>query len=436
MFKIKFSHIVMLYALLSCCRSNAAPVQMPDTYNREAVEQLIGQVDKPSAMRALKIGYFMNRTRHPLPVQEGFLLIRNAAAQEKIGTNRWFSLNSVVGFAAFRLPKPAINDGFAAYNALFDVASKAVAVGAEYPLRKALDEFALNGTGLFTSQSLTSDPRARDTFVRAWQAYAIYAQSTGTGVDGKDKFKFPEPKWGDVLSNLGVWPEVVAATEVLQKNSKLPQTYQILTTSAYIIETVDHDRGIALLSRAEKLLPADNLQEVDEYYGALIEWVAPYGQKDINLLKKATNLQQNYTRLAKKGYGKLAIFLILTDDKVGLQKLIASMKRPDADESAINSVARGLTEIEIEQGTNAHKAVGVEQSEALLFSYLKSNRVRDIEQELQARLTLAKSLKKRAKFQEARSVLAASPSTSPDSTRTAKELAQKNQQLLMSISTF
>lgn len=434
MFKIKFIHLMVLYAVLGCYKSSSAPVQMPSVYDRTAVKLLIEQVEKPSAMTALKIGYFMRRTRHPLPIQEGFSLIKNAASQEKRGTKRWFSLNSIVGFAAFRLPQPALSDGFTAYNSIFDEASKAIAIGSEYPLRKAMDEFALDALGLFSTQSLiNSDPRVRVTFIKAWKAYAIYAQLAGIGVDGKDKFKLSEPKWGHVLGNLGVWPEIVKATETLLKNPRLPQTYQIFTTSAYIIETVDHDRGITLLRAAEKLLPQDDSQEVHEYYGALIEWVAPYGQKDINRLKQAVVLQQNYTKITKKGHGKLAVFMILTNDKIGLQQLISSMEQPDADASEINSVARSLAEIGIEQGTSTQKANGVEQSEALLLSYLKSDRTREIDQELQARLTLAKSLKRRAKLQEARAVLMASPVSHPDPTPTTKELADDIQKLLMSI---
>ena len=98
---------------------------MPASFDRETVAQLRADIDKPYNASILKVGYFLRRGQPPLPTDEGFELLQSAAKAEPVGTKRWFLLQNLRAFAAFRVPGADTSQGLEAYQTIFEHAAEA-----------------------------------------------------------------------------------------------------------------------------------------------------------------------------------------------------------------------------------------------------------------------------------------------------------------------
>ena len=353
--------------------------EMPASFDRATVAQLLADIDQPRNASALKVGYFLRRGQPPLPLDEGFELLQAAALAEPVGTNKWFRLQNLRAFAAFRVPGVNTSQGFEAYQAIFEHAAEAAPAGAGYSLRQSILEFVDSVPGKFNDFGLSKNETTKELLLKAWTAYAT---ALGAPLGGA---QIAEPNWSAALKKSESLEAFVPAVERVLDDDKVPKSFALLVTSATVLAPQKPDKAIALLVQAKPLLPkvADKLDinQGARLYQPLVDLLSAQDR-----LSDAIAAQREWVQLSGYGQARLMLLLRKSGDGAATERALASLILPNVDEREVTQAASAL--FKLARDAKAPDAAAAGQAVTLLQSYLAAARPRELEAELGARRSL------------------------------------------------
>ena len=370
--------------------------QMPTSFDRETVARLLANIDKPYNASALKVGYFLRRGQPPFPVIDGFELLQTAAQAELVGTNKWFRLQNLLAFAAFRVPGADTSQGFDAYETIFNHATDAGAAGATYSLRQSIGEFVDSVPGKFNDFGLSKDDKTKELLLKAWTAYAISLSAPMKGA------AINEPDWKRALVKSESLEAFVPAVEKILADPKVPKSFGLLVAAASVLAPKNPDKALVLWEQAKPLIPQEqgktDINEAARLYLPLVETLEAR-----DALPQAIKEQSEFVALTARGQAHLMLLLRKSGDVAASNKVLAQLNDPKINEKEIYDAASGLFKLARAAKTPDSKAG--EQAEALLTTYLAAPRTRDFAAELRARLSLGNAYSRAKKWDEAKKVL-------------------------------
>ena len=369
---------------------------MPASFDRATVAQLLADIDKPHNASLLKVGYFLRRARPPLPTDEGFELLQTAAQAEPVGSKRWFLLQNLRAFAAFRVPGADTSQGFEAYQAIFEHAADAAPAGAGYSLRQSIGEFVASVPGRFNDFGLSKDPKTKELLLQAWTAYAV---ASGTPLGGA---AIAEPNWGAALKKSQSLEAFVPAVERVLADAKVPKSYGLLVTAATVLAPQTPDKAVELLVGAKPLLPKIAGQ-VDVNQGARLYLPLVELLEANDRLPDAIAAQREWIQLSRHGQARLTLLLRKSGDEAATTGILAGLILPKVDEREVTEAASALFQLARDAKTPDSQAN--QQAVTLLQSYLAAPRPREWEAELSARRSLATFYFNGKQWEQAKAVL-------------------------------
>jgi len=412
------AHVLLALVLLSA-RSDAqaghhSHLPALSSFDKAAVQTLVDTIETDHNASTLEFGYFMRRGEPPLPPADGYNLVAAAADKEPVASRRWFLLESVRAFAAFRVQGVSPDEGFKAYDTLFSHAAEAQKADATEALRQAILFYVFSVPGRFVDLSLLSDDRTGTLLLKAWTAYTAYVPPGKPGI--------PEPLWAAAIQKSSMQTKFLPAIDKTLKDPAAPKTYGLLKTAAVVYQQTSLTRAINLLQQAKPLLPSDKT-EMHWYYSTLVNWLS-----DAKKYPQAISAAQEEIKATGQGQGMLAQLQYKSGDLAGLKTTLAALSAPDASQIELNNAADWMDDLYSKDHVK-NKDLG-DQVITMLSQYVSSPRSRDIEQELRARKSLADLLIQQSKFAEAKAVLTAGHYTLPLPTAGANDYYLSLQQIL------
>ena len=367
-----------------------APPEMPPVFDQATVQTLVQDIDQGQNAVKLKIGYFARRSRLGYPRSEGLALLERCADQAQPDSRRWFVLQSVIGFAGLRVDQPSRETAYAAYSAIFRDSAKAEAAGATDVVERAMYELVATIPGNYGPRWQLCDLTVYPTLLKA-----LAAQLSILKAGGKIPYRIP---WARAFVFTG---EARAARPVVERalaDPQMPASYDFYMLAAEVLCTTDGDRAGELLQKAMPL--ANGPQERDQVTRTMVERLEAEKK-----LGEAIALQQKWIGTTGAGRADLLRLLWEAKDRAGIERELTALHRPDANEAEINgSVGAVFTLTAADSDPRSGKLR--ESAAGLLEGYLSERRVRDVEQELRARLTLSAFDAAGRRPTEAQSVLA------------------------------
>ncbi len=384
--------------------------------------------------------HFVQRGATPrAQLQADWQQLTEACTAVSPSTKRWYWLQDVKALAAYRLPFVQPSEGATAYSVLFDRAAQAPQANAEDVIRIAVREYVFTLGGRISSLGQENTSETQTATIKAWQAYF-----TCQSYKDADAAKARRVDWISVFKENGVPDALDAVLNGQLKDATMP-SYDLLTVGAYVFNSTDPKRAIALQVQAKPLLPhlpdgSPDLHAVNNYYERLSSY---YSQAD----QDEAALRTAQERVALTGQGYVDLFDLLnstlespTDVAHQQQKLLIDLCDPSAREEEVLSVSKLLYTRAV--NPNAHSQggsnsirdqVAAEQLVTLLQSYLDSKRTRSGIAELTARLRLADSLFRVKKLDQAQIIVDGAKSI-PATTSVSSEIKIRIDKLRQRIS--
>lgn len=231
--------------------SAAPPPKMP-IFDVQEIQQLTNTIEEPQHVMLLKIGYFDRHVKHPYPTQLGYFVLTNALNKTKVGTLRWFLLQSVCGFGAFHAPDVLNDYGRDAYQAIFDNAALATTPREQYVVRQSIRDAVFSiGTSLDIDR-FEKPPNLDGLLLKAWQVNEQLGDTKPT-----DSHLQPID-WGRAIKRIGAQDKFIAIVETGLKDTTHPPDFSMLKLAVVVLQDKDPKRAIELLQTAQrKLLPDD-----------------------------------------------------------------------------------------------------------------------------------------------------------------------------------
>ncbi len=372
-------------AVLCCCLSTTAYCQRPPTFprfNEKTIKALIRGIDKPRNATSLKIGYFALRDESAFPLRKGWELLRVACTREKVASKRWFILQNVKAFAAFRLKFTNKKDGFVAYAQIFEHAQEAEPAHASYYLRQAINEYVNSIPVSFDQFDANKDENSISGLSEAWVAYVISERQPSPS-------RYLLPDWPSAFDSAGcpVGLSAIAEKQLANKQNRL--TFGVLSSAGEIFSFDKPDRAIQVLLSAKELKPASENQQTDiglkdHVYSQLVSLL---DRK--NRSSEAMNLRKERIRKLNTGRADLIRSLESHDD-VAITKIVDELRPASSSEDEVFSVNEELTNTGYDGATNTVWNPGYLHLAISLFeSYLSPARKKSLKSEVVARLRLS-----------------------------------------------
>ena len=339
-------------------------------------------IEEKNSFNLLRAGFFTRRIEHPLSRFEGYEIVKDAVEAETVGSRRWFVLQSLRAYAAFRSPG-AGSEGYEAYSSIFDQISQAPKAKAETIARLAIKDYVFTVNGKLRDLGLQDSETTQQILLKAWGAYVqslawpnVQTLKTGS-----------EPAWAEAFRNAEMEK---AALPLLEEALKQPgQSYGILKTAVETYAELQPEKAQALLAPLKATLPTGDQREVEWFYQRQVDVLA-----QLNRWPEAIAAQKEKLKATGRGQARLAELLWKNQNPKEAQDVIATLKKLDSNTSEVLEAAR--------------RFVGINQTETavdLLQTFLKAPRTRSAEAELNARYALAVSLLRLKRNDEAKSVL-------------------------------
>jgi hypothetical protein len=373
--------------------SNRVEPMPPTSFDKATVQHFLDTIDEGRNASMLKVLYFMAHRPQALPIEEGYALAKAAAAQEQVGSKRWFYLQSVCAFAALDLGPDKREEGFTAYSAIFEHAAEAEKVDALYALQRSIYEYvgAMPSVNVLTEATLKP---AVGVLLKAYTAQLALLK-------GNKPYEF-EPNWDAAFVHTIADRRFGELTEKALADPKMPHTTAFVKLTATAMRYYDPFRAITLLQQAKGMVPRHDTEQLDQVYSMLIEQKWDLGQH-----KEAIATQQEAIQRLGYGRGNLARLYLRNHDLKAYEATVAELEqaalRADSDERDITEAATILLRLHHDDRATEERAHA--QGAQILESYLKTPRQRDIETELGSRLALADYDLAQGKTAEAKAVL-------------------------------
>jgi hypothetical protein len=358
---------------------------MPEAFDVETVTQLLASIEQAPNSSVLKVGYFGRRIEHPLPLEEGWQLLQTAVQKAEIGSRRWFLLQSLRGSAAFQVRSASTNDGFSAYNSLFERASQAKKVRAENTVEQAINEFVNSVLGRLNGLGLTEGELTQNTLVKAWNASEIlHSQSNKIDRSPGNSSALTNPPWIEAIVGAKATNKFIPVLNKSLENPDHPRKYALYRLAAEVNKVANPQKSIEFLERSKPLLPKEDIVEVAQFYDILVKNLEENGR-----LGDAIVAQEERIRLVRSGHTKLLSLLARNEDTKGITDLITLLLSPVANEYEVN-LSAGRMEQLFSQDNKRYKFLEG-KGNFLRENYIAIKRDRSVEGELRARLALAQS---------------------------------------------
>lgn len=382
--------------------------RIPAQLDTPTLKNLLDTIDQPNVASALKVSYFGGRANaQSLPVSEGLKLLKAAIAAEPVASKRWFWLQNVRGWAAFRCKEISPDEGFAAYSELFAQANKAKAAGTVYAPQTALIDWiaTINGRmGSLTGadgESLRYDERTTGVLLEAWSAYVSLLQQTEGRWNGR------EPDWSRAFERAGASDELLAAIEKTLADPAAPKTFTLLHSAATALRSEKPQRALELFAQAGVLLPKDRDGEIERRIAEQFfdDWFSLARESDAgDGAKKAQALDVARARMAALGSGHAKLLKLQLDgkDEAGVSATLELLSKTDAPEREVVAAGKVLNDLWEKNRADAKLAA---QSQALLSEYLKAERERAVAVEIEARYRLGWLLIQQKQIEAAKAAL-------------------------------
>ena len=317
---------------LTRCQAQASHPRLPalSSFDKKTVQMLVDAIGIDHNASALKYGYFMRRGAPPLPQSAGYAIVAAALNKETVGTQRWFLLDSVRAFAAFRVSGVSPDDGFAAYGEIFSHAADAHKVKATNLLHQAIISYVFTVPGRFAEMGLLSDSRTGSLLLKAWTVYTTSVVYDSPGL--------PDPPWTAAIQRTKSAKNFLPVMEKTLHDPAIPKTYVLLKTAAGVYHSSDPVHAIALLQQAEPRLPQD-AGERHWYYSTLVGWLTDTGK-----FTQAIKVTRAGIKVTGQGLGTLAVLQLKNGNHTGLKATLESLSSPNTSGREINIAADGLND--------------------------------------------------------------------------------------------
>ncbi len=378
-------------------------LRLPAQLDAASLQKHLDTIDQPGIASALKLGYFGGRaSTQGLPVAEGFALLKATLEKEPVASKRWFYLQNVRGWAAFRCKDISPDEGFAAYGELFDQAGKAKAAGTVYAPQSALDDWvaAVKGKlGYLRGEDgarLRDDERTAGVLLKAWTAYASLLTQTNGRWNGR------EPDWKGAIDRAGATEEFTAAVEKTLTDTTVPKTFYLLSGAISVMRNDKPDRALELFTQAKPLLPKDKAEKIiarvaEDFFDS---WVALLNEQKKTI--QAIIVARERLATLGSGHAKLLKLQLESKDEAGAAATLGVLGQSDAPEAEVVGAAQVLNNLWEKDRRNEKLA---SQSQALLQGFLEAARQRSAPVEIEARYRLGWLLIEHKKTYEARAAL-------------------------------
>ena len=381
-----FAAMLVAWDLVPVARAAEQPPPMPKQFDRATVVELLASVDEGHNAAVLKVGYFARRARNALPPSEGLALVGEALSAEKAGTPRWFALQSVMAFGAFRAGPGYRDAGYAAYDALLSTAaeSRHCEPTTVRLVQRSLKEFAVTLLGNYGVQWFHVEEKAGPVLAKALSAYVVLASASEPGPYVVPWKRLVEATWS--RKTLQPVAERALLDPAVTKNSA------VLKALAGVL--AGHpDRAVTLLRRAKERLPKkdspDALAVCDALVDALV--AAQRGQE-------AVAVQKERIRESNTGRARLIVLEYDAGNRKALGEIVRTLPAQGVGAGETNDVAEALYGL-YRKHTGARNALAAE-IEWLLTGFLGSPGPRPTAEELRARMTLASVMADEGKHAE------------------------------------
>ena len=360
------------------------PIATPAAFDAAAVQTLLDRIERPREAMILKVVYFQRHSPRSLPAVDGFALLENAIAGAPPGSRRWFLLQNVRGYAAFRAPDVPVGNGLDAYRLIFARAADAAGGGAGYVLGESVTEFVAAVGGRLSTLDRASGADVKALLPQAWDAFF-------RRVPEGERSRFDVP-WGLAAEATKANVELAQIVDRTIADAGVPKTYPLLKAAAEVYEPVSPSRAAALWRQAIAMAPAGDDYERDWLYARLVAILSAGKTGDPGAVSEAITLTQERIKTSGRGAADLGILYLTRGDRPGFAAVIAGLEQPNARESEINALAERLLDLTAPQ-TVSGMAQGCKASaRALLVAYLVADRKRTPGEDVRARIALARSL--------------------------------------------
>jgi|GEM_PF-2859103 len=376
----------------SAATPNLQRLKMPSQFDRSTIRHLLDTIEQGRNASILKFGYFFRHGTTSLAIEDGFVLLKSAIAKEPPGSARWFILQNVRAWAAFRNHELPLDEGFDAYDAIFQYAGEAKKVGALYTLNSSFSDYVFTVAGHFKTLALLQDDRTKATLFKAWKAY-VTALSKGQ-VAGRS------PLWSAAIAEAKLTEEFEPELERVLRDTTVPKNFDLLMAAAEILSDSNPLRSIELLREAKVVLPKGKKLETKRFYTIMVNLLLRQGTM---YLPEAITLQQEYIGLTDRGRAKLVVLYANREDEEAIMDVIAGLMGQDDKAQEINETVTTVLNLKLSGKIMNPKTI--EQSVSLMVKYLSAPSERQLKQELQAHINLARLYLSQGKSSEARQTL-------------------------------
>ena len=391
------------------------PAWMPHAFDRPLVERLIQAIDDAHNATILTHGYFGRRVAWQFPQREGYALLTGACGAIVDPTRRWFLLQSLRGYAAFRVGADIRREGYDAYDAVFSRPEDAEKAGAVDIVERAMFDYSFTMQGNYGVRQFRAEAKASDVLLRAFSAQLKFLKDA-------QLMRYDVP-WARVMrATYAGGPLFENPAEAALKDPGMPRTLALFVTVAGVLQRGQPKRALAVLLSARSLLTGQNPVDVVSFEEHLFETARDAGDG-----KSAIEAQREIFRITGHGQARLAVLYRSAGDSKSYHDILESLSKPGGSETEMNQLAVMLAHT---HDSKDGKDKPSEDAVQILTSYLAGERTREVEQELLARLTLAGVLIEKRQTDQARAVAAAAPAIGTSGSPAAHAYARDLQALL------
>lgn len=374
--------------------------------DKAGVQRLLDEVEGGRNASLLKFAYFSHRVRDGLPRTDGLAMVRAAVDAAPPKSRRWFVLQSVRGFGAFRVSADTRDEGYLAYDQLLSAAPADCDAELRRVIQRAIQEFVVTMIGDYGARGFGPEEKGGEVLGEALSVYLEFARLGDAG-----PYSVPwERAIRATYSSKRLQPIV---DKVLQQPGAR-RSYAVLRTAATVWAT-EPKRAAPLLREARRLVPAGDRREERALLGDLVSALRADGD-----IPGALAAQKECVRVTGLGRAGLAEILVEQGDQKSVDALVSTLVVPDAPEVEVIETAETL--IRLYRSDKERRAHVGRAAERLLSAYLAGDRARDTAEEIRARIVLAELLIDDGRVEEAARTLTLGGYSIPPSAARARYL--------------
>lgn len=377
------------------------------TFDEATVRAYIDSIPMPQRTSSLKNRYFGGFGKADPASDKGYAILKEALAREPLGTHRWFVLQQLTAFAAFRVPGIVPGEGFESYKAIMAQALQIPPESKEFNdvVIASINDFISTIGDRMKDPALRDSGETSETLVAAWKAY-IHVLPQGITPSSR------KPQWERALELTGAHTAMTAQTEATLADPKIPRTYALLRATASVLALSAPQRALVLLQEAKPIVPRGDVNETGRLYEAILDVLLPKsGELTPAAAKSALAEQLELKQKIKFGNDRLVGLLILNGDIAEANRILEELTKPEAVEWEVTRTAELLlgrdtrTQRIYTRFSADRREQNIEKGLVLINSYLRSPRERSPDYELGVRHIAGQRLIDMGKLEEAKAML-------------------------------